>query len=276
MDHFKKCEGSAGMVECIKEKAGTIGYMDAGHGYDNDLAEIELKNRDGTLLTSKVAAERGGIIAAETGAFPDSPDQDFGGVSLVNRPGTNTWPIVQMSFIYVRKDISYIDDVVERALLIAFLRALEMEDYIGVCRDEYGFTLPSPEIQAYAQTGIDMLEASLENATEWVFEESTMSMRGAANLVFSSKRSDLGSVERDELEVMVMELQDQMAELLSGNGGSPSATSYSNEIPFNATRETQLVAALTMASISFICCAIYLFMAMTRFNKSTPPEGPRV
>ena len=78
------CEGSGGMTACIRDTEGTIGYIDAGHGHDEDLQEIELQNADGNYLSSKEAKAKGGIGAA-AGAVPTSADQDFGGVNLLNR-----------------------------------------------------------------------------------------------------------------------------------------------------------------------------------------------
>lgn len=80
----KECEGSGGMTECIKTVPGTIGYIDAGHGHEEGLAEIELQNADGNYLSSKEANEKGGIAAA-AGAVPASADMDFGDVNLLNR-----------------------------------------------------------------------------------------------------------------------------------------------------------------------------------------------
>lgn len=72
------------MTDCILATEGTIGYIDSGHGHEENLEEIELENADGNYLSSKEAAEKGGIVAA-AGAVPSSADQDFGSVNLLNQ-----------------------------------------------------------------------------------------------------------------------------------------------------------------------------------------------
>ena len=121
------------MTDCINEEQGTIGYIDAGHGNSAGLAEIELENRDGTLLSSQEASAEGGIDAAEEGVMPAAADFDFSGVSLLNRPGKYTWPLVQMTYIYVRRNITFLAFPDEQTLMVAFLRALYEDEYVQQC-----------------------------------------------------------------------------------------------------------------------------------------------
>ena len=72
------------MVDCIALTPGTIGYMDAGHGHEEGLSEIELQNADGFYLSSKQAAAKGGIAAAAT-EVPSSVFDDFGQVNLLDQ-----------------------------------------------------------------------------------------------------------------------------------------------------------------------------------------------
>ena len=55
----KVCEGSGGMTSCIRDTAGTIGYIDAGHGHAEGLIEIELRNAHGNFLSSLEASAKG-------------------------------------------------------------------------------------------------------------------------------------------------------------------------------------------------------------------------
>ena len=87
-DTVATCQGSGGMTQCITEKSGTIGYIDSGHGHsvEPELAEVHLANKDNTFLSSKQAAENGGIISALNNAnIPTSLDGNFGDVSLLNQ-----------------------------------------------------------------------------------------------------------------------------------------------------------------------------------------------
>jgi hypothetical protein len=80
------CEGSGGMTDCILATSGTIGYIDSGHGHAQNLQEIELLNAANNYISSKEAAEKGGILAAaENAELPATLDGDFSGVELLNR-----------------------------------------------------------------------------------------------------------------------------------------------------------------------------------------------
>ena len=50
-----KCDGSGPMTDCIRDNDGSIGYIDSGHGWEQDLSEIELKNKNGNILSSRKA-----------------------------------------------------------------------------------------------------------------------------------------------------------------------------------------------------------------------------
>jgi ABC-type phosphate transport system substrate-binding protein len=80
------CEGSGGMTDCITGTPGTIGYIDSGHGHAEELQEIELLNAAGNYISSKEAADNGGIMAAaENADIPTSLDADFSAVNFLNQ-----------------------------------------------------------------------------------------------------------------------------------------------------------------------------------------------
>lgn len=80
------CEGSGGMSTCIKQKQGTIGYIDMGHGHAEQLQEIELQNAAQKYISSKESAAAGGIMAAaENAALPATLEGSFADVNLLNQ-----------------------------------------------------------------------------------------------------------------------------------------------------------------------------------------------
>lgn len=80
------CEGSGGMSDCIKNKQGTIGYIDMGHGHAENLQEIELLNAAQKYISTKEAAAAGGILAAaENADLPDTLSGSFANVNLLNQ-----------------------------------------------------------------------------------------------------------------------------------------------------------------------------------------------
>eukprot|EP00522_Entomoneis_paludosa_P006891 CAMPEP_0172439606 /NCGR_PEP_ID=MMETSP1065-20121228/528_1 /TAXON_ID=265537 /ORGANISM="Amphiprora paludosa, Strain CCMP125" /LENGTH=470 /DNA_ID=CAMNT_0013188309 /DNA_START=59 /DNA_END=1471 /DNA_ORIENTATION=- len=257
------CEGSGGMTTCIRNTPGTIGYIDAGHGIGAGLKEIELENLDGTLQSSAEAAAQGGIAAAEDGVLPAAPDRDFSGVSLLNRPGKYTWPIVQMTYIVVRKDLSYFEDPESAAFMVAFLRALFMDDYIEQCADNYGFTLPSQSVRDFALEGIAMLQLP-ENTTQWIFETSTLPLDGQEEHVISSKRQRIADAERSSLQSSVASLEAENAALRS------ELNTLSSKAGMTDKEQTQLTAALVLSCLCFIYLVIFsIFPLIGCFRKKT-------
>lgn len=239
------CEGSGGMTKCIQETEGTIGYIDAGHGINAGLNEIKLKNFDGEILSSAEAAAQGGIAAAENGALPDSASDDFSQVNLLNRPGKYTWPIVLVSYVYVRQDLSYFETAEEAGLLVAFLRALYDDNYIQQCADNYGFTLPDAAARAKAIEGINSLVMP-GNYTEWIFEDSTFPIGGQQQYVISSKRKRISDVERADFSSDVATLMEENKMLME------QVAALQENSGMTGSQETQLMAALVMSSICFI------------------------
>jgi hypothetical protein len=285
------------MTKCIRDFPGTIGYIDSGHGIAENLEEIELKNADGNYLTSRVAQELGGVTVVNT--IPSAADQDFSVLDLMNavscssacggidskcgvvrcmhhffsynrcpphfcQPGANTWPIIAMTYIYVRKDLSFIEHPEEQGLLIAFLKALYDPTYIDQCTSLFGFVSIPADIKALGMAGIEMLKAP--NATEWTFETDTIPIEGQGPYVISKKRqnhielsmtgltSDTANLEEAvaTLTTMVETMQAQMkaAGAVSGAQGSLNANDDSKKL--------NSALALGAVSIALWGCAILM------------------
>jgi hypothetical protein len=291
----KVCEGSAGMTGCIRDTPGTIGYIDAGHGHSEGLIEIELKNADGIFISSKEAGAEGIGAAAANANLPADAGDDFGGVELLNQPGPNTWPIVAMSYIYVRKDLSHIPDMQDRALLLAFLNALYEEEFISPCAELFGFTPVPQAVRDLAYAGIAEL-GSPEGfgASSFTFEYDTDKFGGQKDYVISGKRRSYGEIQRsdavgdiaslmqennflkseqialkttiDALEKDVTTLKSNAGMALGNDDQTPSA--LQNSATFTDTDNTQIQAALVMASLSIVLWAVIgLFTVHKMFFK---------
>ena len=218
------CDGSGPMTSCLKDNEGSIGYIDAAHGHENGLTEIRVRNGDGRYLTTVESGVAGVQEAAtDLAAAPATADGDFSDVAFYNMPGTNTWPISLVSYVYIRKDLSHMADPRARSLVKAFAEALFDPAYIGMC-DRYGL-LPVPEdLKQLSLAGLDLVDAGAD-APEWKFEKDTMVGEGAGDYVISKKRRSFGLYEADRLadEVgplaeEVRELKLQLAELRSVQG----------------------------------------------------------
>ena len=65
-DSTYEAQGSGNMAAYLASEEYAIGYIDAGHGHDDGLAEVELENADGLFQSSLEAAERGGKLTLRT------------------------------------------------------------------------------------------------------------------------------------------------------------------------------------------------------------------
>jgi len=275
----KGVEGSGGMSSFIRETGGSIGYVDAGHGHEENLVEIELKNADGKYISSKRAGSVG--IGAAAGDTPLNAGDDFGGVELLNKPGPNTWPIVAMSYIYLRKDITFIDDPIEQSLLKAFIQNTLLDaDEIQAC-SKFGFT-PVPEaVRNIALEGLNTLIMS-DGAPTWEIETDTIKGIGQGDYYVSKKRRSYAEYERSildgfnmdeelvsgKVEVMVKEhLASQSQETEEGDpageGSLRKETSSASRM-YTDSDAQKLQAALVLSAISFSLWALALIALIAK------------
>jgi hypothetical protein len=277
----KICEGSDAMTSCIRDVPGTIGYIDSGHGHAEGLIEIELRNANGKFLSSLEALMNGGVTAAiDTAVFPSSADEDFGNVEVLNQEGEFTWPIVAVSYVYVRKDLAHFKTDDDRALFMAFLSALYDPNFIDACQ-EFGFSPVANAVRELGLGGIAMLEVST-NAPVFVFEVDTVVGEGQGDYVISSKRRSYGELEQTStasdvaslisvnqmledkiltLEAKVQSLEKKLQAASPSNADETSVATddtpalESSTMFFTSSDQSQLTAAVVMSSISIVLWA---------------------
>mgnify|MGYP000538050713 CR=1 FL=1 len=185
----ESCRGTLGMNECIQSRSGTIGYNEVGIANFYGLNEISIKNKYGRLLTSKEAAANGGIGAITPGIMPGDPTGDFAGVSLLDQDGEYTWPIILLTYVHVRADLSFMDDPREAGLLVAFLKRLYDPAYVARCEQEMGFTLATGIALDVAQKGIEILESRLGPYVP-TWEEETKAVEFWVPVIMSCLRTE--------------------------------------------------------------------------------------
>ena len=126
------------------------------------------------------------------------------------QPGAYTWPVVAMTYIYVRKDLSYLPGP-SAHLLKAFLTALYMPEYNEVCAEAFGFVPVTGELKDKAEAAITGLTTS--GGEDWYFELSTEVGIGQGDYVFSVKRDSYSEIEQDMLVEQVAALMKEVAAL---------------------------------------------------------------
>ena len=81
-----------------------------GYGQAYGLLEVAIKNAAGTWLTTSGSGwPTADASAAATqlylsGSYPTNPTGPYSSVSLINQPGSLTWPITSAPFMFVRVD----------------------------------------------------------------------------------------------------------------------------------------------------------------------------
>jgi hypothetical protein len=220
----------------------------------------------------------------------------------VHQGGTTTWPIVAMTYIYVRKDITFIEDPASQTLLKAFLQALYTDEYITQCETEFGFVRVAGDLRSKALAAIDSL-VTTSGAPEWTFEFETEKRTGQGDYVISVKRESYSEIEQASLVDTVNELSAKVAflemeneelhseldgtahmhdgdEVIQGSGSSATTPSASGSFSqaLNSSQEeqdTKITAALVMSSISFAfwIVAIVGLLARSVTGTHSPNSG---
>mmetsp|Transcript_35931 Transcript_35931/g.84113 ORF Transcript_35931/g.84113 Transcript_35931/m.84113 type:complete len:941 (-) Transcript_35931:206-3028(-) len=198
---FTAVQGSQGMQAHIDENPYAIGYLDAGHGHDFGMSEVALENLNGMTRTSKEAIALTPSGVAEAGnqgvnanAFPAQATGDWSAVNLFDMPGDNTWPIVLVSYLYVKRDQTDTNPRTAAALQAFLDRILNNAEDIA---SEFGFTV-SPALQTLSLNAAAQViyPANMES---FMFESSTTAYDGMGVNVISVKRNAFDDYERDVL-----------------------------------------------------------------------------
>ena len=213
---FLDCSGSAGVTKCLLENSGSIGYIDSGHGLDAGLDEVRLQSTTDPSVFFHSQMGTNISEAIMTNLLPINATEDFSNVSFLNQNTTTmTWPLILMTYIYVRTDLpSFLVEPNEQTLLVAFLRTFFNSDYVNTCSKLYGFTAMNdiPAMKIYGETAIALVERSIVNAsaTKWIFESKTAPIVGAGPYVFSTKRKEIIDVTVQDLTTAVMSIENEL------------------------------------------------------------------
>jgi hypothetical protein len=191
-----------------------------------------------------------------------------------------------MTYIYLKKDLTFIADPAAQTLIKAFLKALYADEYITECEEEFGFVRVTGELRDQALAAIDALVTS-DGAPEWTFEVETEVGTGQGDYVISAKRASYSEVEQDHLVEVVAALQaevdilkEQNALLMGqlGEGHSHTIEDFSGSLSFindSIDEDTQVKASLVMSSISMVLWIVAVIVMLARFvtgrSSTTPP-----
>ena len=190
--------GSGGMSSYLKNHEYAIGYLDMGHGTASKLTEIKLKNKAGSILSTSEANI--GAAAAEaiaSGVIPATGDKDFSAVSLFDMAGVDTWPIVMLTYFYLRQDMQSLDP--DTAAMVLALVKYTINEGQSVLT-EFGFSKIPEELKTINEASLNSVKKPADYEA-YVFEGKTaMAIAGADDHVISLKRQSFADYERGQIK----------------------------------------------------------------------------
>ena len=90
-------KGNSGVAGVVKTNVGAIGYVELSYAMTNNFPTMPLKNREGKFVKPSIDS----TVAAAAGAVKKIP-ADFR-ADLTNAPGDDSYPIVGLTWLLVRK-----------------------------------------------------------------------------------------------------------------------------------------------------------------------------
>jgi len=91
-------KGNEGVAANVNRVKGSIGYVEYAYVKKNGMNFMQLQNRNGTFVSPDDLTFAAAAAGADWFAVPGM------GLSIVNQPGKDTWPITTASFIIMYKD----------------------------------------------------------------------------------------------------------------------------------------------------------------------------
>ena len=91
-------KGNEGVAANVRRVKGSIGYVEYAYVKKNNMTYLKLQNRDGVFVDPDDTTFAAAANGADWFSVPGM------GLSIVNQPGKNTWPISTASFIIMYKE----------------------------------------------------------------------------------------------------------------------------------------------------------------------------
>jgi phosphate transport system substrate-binding protein len=114
--------GNPGVASVVQANPYAIGYVELAYVIQNDMAVAAIANPSGNFVVPSLESTQ---IAAQSGASKGLPagDGDWSGVSLLNAPDPNAYPIVSFSYTLVYKELNVIPSMTQdrATALVQFL-----------------------------------------------------------------------------------------------------------------------------------------------------------
>ena len=97
--------GNAGVANIVKTTPYALGYVELAYVFQNKMAYAFIQNADGNSFVEPTLETVAADAASASGNLP-AADGDWSQVSIVNQPGSNSYPISTLTYVMLYKDMS--------------------------------------------------------------------------------------------------------------------------------------------------------------------------
>ncbi len=101
-------QGNAGVANIVKTTQYAIGYVELAYVFQNKMTYAFVQNADGNAFVEPTLDSVAADAAAAGGNLPTA-DGDWSKVSIVNEPGSNSYPISTLTYVMIYKDLSTVN-----------------------------------------------------------------------------------------------------------------------------------------------------------------------
>jgi len=98
--------GNEGVANAIKGSPNTIGYLELNYALTTDIPYALIKNAAGNFIAPSLNSTQAAVADSTIANSLPVGDQSWTKVSLLNSPGSNTYPIVSFTYLLIPKDLS--------------------------------------------------------------------------------------------------------------------------------------------------------------------------
>jgi phosphate transport system permease protein/phosphate transport system substrate-binding protein len=95
-----------GVANAIKGSPYTIGYVDLNYALTTGIPYALINNSAGKFIAPSLDSTQEAVTNAAAAKFLPAGDHSWAKVSLLNSPGSNTYPIASFTYLLLPKDLS--------------------------------------------------------------------------------------------------------------------------------------------------------------------------
>jgi phosphate transport system substrate-binding protein len=100
--------GNAGVANIVKTTQYAVGYVELAYVYQNNMTYASVQNADGNSFVAPTLDSIAADAAAASANLP-AANGDWSKVSIVNQPGSNSYPISTLTYVMIYQDMSTIN-----------------------------------------------------------------------------------------------------------------------------------------------------------------------